>query len=435
MSTAEPKGARPQKRRRRIWVQHVAVETDKLHIRLNAAQARGNLNASQQVIAQGIGIFLDKARDAAFRNDPVPDRWTNWWRGTLVEAAYRNLHAARAQMVDLYDRNQLRAEIPLVVARANTTLHRDDPRLITVEDLEAESVESLRPRMRRAISDSYEQLDLEHARLRSFRNIVLMAAFFVIVLIAVTLAVVSRQPEFVPLCFPNEVTNAQGITTRQGWNCPTGTALTGPQSADILIVAMLGALGGALTATLSIRNLKGTSTPYDVPVALAILKVPLGAFTAILALVAIQGKFVPGLSILDSQVQILAYALIFGFAQQALSRVLDQQAQTLLEALPGGTATEPKPPATRKLQKPPAGTETVGKPAQPESGRPVAQAPAASDTTTTAGTQAAAAGAAGAEPVVVGTQEKGVEEIAQENEEGIPVRDVGAPSNRQVVVG
>src|SRR5215207_6119508 len=436
MSTAEPKGARPQKRRRRIWVQHVAVETDKLHIRLDAAQARGNLNQSQQVIAQGIGIFLDKARDAAFRNDPVPDRWTNWWRGTLVEAAYRNLHAARAQMVDLSNKNQLRAEIPLVVARANATLHRDDPRWITVEDLEAEteSVESLRPRMRRVISDSYEQLDLEHAQLRSFRNIVLMAAFFVILLIAITLGVVSTHPEFVPLCFPNEVSNAAtGVTTVQGLNCPTGTEVK-PRGADILVVAMLGALGGALTAALSIRNLKGTSTPYDVPVALAILKVPLGAFTAILALVAIQGKFVPGLSILDSQVQILAYALIFGFAQQALSRVLDQQAQTLLEALPGGTATEPKPPATRKLQKPPAGTETEGKPAQPEGGRPVAQAPAASDTTT-AGTQAAAAGAAGAEPVVVGTQEKGVEEIAQENEEGISVHDVGAPSNRPIAVG
>src|SRR5215204_5549295 len=62
-------------------------------------------------------------------------------------------------------------------------------------------------------------------------------------------------------------------------------------------------------------------------------------------------------------------------------------------------------------------------------GRPVAQAPAASDTTT-AGTQAAAA-----EPVVVGTQEKGVEEIAQENEEGISVHDVGAPSNRPIAVG
>src|SRR5215212_9901918 len=383
MNSARIDRTGPHKRRRRIWVQHVAVETDKLWMRLSAAEARGNLNKSQQIIAKGIYEFLRKARDAAFREDPVPGRWANWWRGTLVEAAYRNLHAARAQMVDLYDKNQLRAEIPLVVARANATLHRDDPRWITVEDLEAEteSVESLRPRMRRVISDSYEQLDLEHARLRSFRNIVLMAAFFVILLIAITLGVVSTHPEFVPLCFPNEVTNAAtGVTTVQGLNCPTGTEVK-PRGADILVVAMLGALGGALTAALSIRNLKGTSTPYDVPVALAILKVPLGAFTAILALVAIQGKFVPGLSVLDSQGQILAYALVFGFAQQALSRLLDRQAQTLLEGLPGGAATEPKPPGSRKLG-PPEETKTEAKPEQPGADTHAVDTPPLTDTTT-----------------------------------------------------
>ena len=381
MGNVEGNLVKRQKRRRRIWVQHVAVETDKLRLRLRAVQARGNLDPSQEVIAQGIYAFLDKARDAAFRDDPVPRRWANWWRGTLVEAAYRNLHAARAQMVDLYDRNQLRAEIPQVVARANTTLHRDDPRGITVEDLEAESVESLRPRMRRVVADSYEQLDLEHAQLRSFRNILYLAAFFLVAAVAVTLVVVSRKPTLMPLCFPNELTNAQtGASTVQGLNCPTGSALNAAQATDVLIVAMLGALGGALAATLSIRNLKGTSTPYDVPVALAILKVPLGALTALLALVAIQGKFVPGLSVLDSQGQILAYALIFGFAQQAISRLLDQQAQTLLEGLPGGTATEPTAPGSGKLQQPPAGTETVGQPMQQEGA--ARQTPVGTETTT-----------------------------------------------------
>jgi hypothetical protein len=366
MGNADGNRVKLGKRRRRIWVQHVAVETDKLRLRLRAAQARGDLDASQEVIALGIYAFLDKARDAAFRDDPVPRRWANWWRGTLVEAAYRNLHAARAQMVDVYDRNQLRAEIPLVVARANTTFHRDDPRRITVADLAAESVESLRPRMRRVVSDSYEQIDLEHAQLRSFRNILFLAAFFVVAAVAVTLVVVSRNPTFMPLCFPNELTNAQtGASTVQGVNCPTGSGLRAAQTADVLVVALVGALGGALAATLSIRNLKGTSTPYDVPVALAILKVPLGALTALLALVAIQGKFVPGLSVLDSQGQILAYALIFGFAQQVLSRLLDRQAQTLLEGLPGGTTTEPTAPGSGKLQPPPPGTDAVGLPAQP----------------------------------------------------------------------
>jgi hypothetical protein len=356
------------RRRKRIWVQHVAVETDKLRLRLDAAQARGDLNASQHVVAAGIYTFLNKARDAAFRDDPVPGRWWNWWRGTLVEAAYRNLHAARAQMVDLYDPNQLRAEIPLAVARADATMHRDDPRRITVEDLEAEPVESLRPRLRRVISDSYEQLDVEHAQLRSFRNILLIVAFFLTALLAITLVVVSQHPKFMPLCFPNDVLDEQtGVSVMHGLNCPTGSGVQAPQGADVLIVAMLGALGGSLTAALSVRNLKGTSTPYDVPVALALLKVPLGALTAILALVAIQGEFVPGLSVLDSQGQILAYALVFGFAQQALSRLLDRQAQTLLEGLPGGTATEPRPPGSQKLQKPKPEDGTSQEKASPES--------------------------------------------------------------------
>jgi hypothetical protein len=150
----------------------------------------------------------------------------------------------------------------------------------------------------------------------------------------------------VPLCFPNEViTGTEPIVTQEsGQTCPTGSGPdTEPSRNDILVVALLGALGGALAAAVSIRNLKGTSTAYDVPVALAMLKVPLGAFTAILALVAIQGDFVPGLSVLDSQEQILAYALVFGFAQQVFTRLLDQRAQTLLEELPGGTAAEPPP--------------------------------------------------------------------------------------------
>lgn len=158
-----------------------------------------------------------------------------------------------------------------------------------------------------------------------------------------------------PLCFDREVPTGVEplVTTVDGKSCPTGAGPgAGPAGSDILVVAALGALGGALAATLSIRNLKGTSTPYDVPVALALLKVPLGALTAILALVAIQGDFVPGLSILDSQGQILAYALVFGFAQQAVSRLLDQRAQSLLEGLPGGAATEPAPPGAARLQRP-----------------------------------------------------------------------------------
>ncbi len=334
MRTSTAAGNRRARPRKRIWVQHVAVETDKLAMRVEAARARGTLTDAQDVVAEGVLGFVDRARLAAFRDDPAPSRLPNWWRGTLVEAAYRQMHTARAQMIDLYDEAELLAEIPLVVARANATLHRDDPRRLTVGELMSDPPEVRRARMRRLVGDSYEQLDLEHAQLRSFRNILLSMATFLTLVVIATLVVVALNPALIPLCFSGE-TNA----------CPTTEWVGKPQprSADILVVAVLGALGGALAATLSIRNLKGTSTPYDVPVALAALKVPMGALTAILGLVAIQGQFVPGLSQLDSQGMILAYALVFGFAQQALSRLLDRQAQNLLEGLPGGRDVVPTP--------------------------------------------------------------------------------------------
>ena len=48
--------------------------------------------------------------------------------------------------------------------------------------------------------------------------------------------------------------------------CPTGDSPTqAPASLDVVVVAILGLLGGSLAAAVSIRNLRGTETPYDVP--------------------------------------------------------------------------------------------------------------------------------------------------------------------------
>jgi hypothetical protein len=335
---------------RRIWVPQVAVDVEALRIRVNVAEARG-LDAAGRAVAGGVRGHLDKASDAAFRRDPLPRRVANWWRGTLVETAYRHMHAAEAQIIDLYDENELHAEIPLAVARAQAAMHREDLRQWTVEELRASPRGLLRPQLRRITTDSFAALDAQHGQLRNFRNILLLASFLITVLVVATLAVVARWPGVMPLCFPNEIAvSTDPLTTEvDGLNCPTASRTTGPSSGDVLVVGLLGLLGGALAASISIRNLKGTTSPYDVPVALAVLKVPLGAFTAVLALVAIRADFVPGLSALDSQEQILAYALVFGFAQQLFTRLLDQRAQTLLEHLPSKDAADepPRPPPSQ----------------------------------------------------------------------------------------
>ena len=107
-----------------------------------------------------------------------------------------------------------------------------------------------------------------------------------------------------------------------------------PSGTDVWIIAGLGLLGGGLAAAVSVRNMNHGVTPYDVPLALTLLKVPTGALTAVAGILLLGGGFVPGLSELDTQRQILAYALVFGYAQQLATRYLDDRATALLAEVP-----------------------------------------------------------------------------------------------------
>jgi hypothetical protein len=94
-----------------------------------------------------------------------------------------------------------------------------------------------------------------------------------------------------------------------------------------------------MAAAVALRNVRGTTAPYSLPVALALLKLPTGALTAVLGLLLVRGQFIPGLSALDTSAQILSWAVVFGYAQQLLTQFVDRQAHTVLENVrAGGTA-------------------------------------------------------------------------------------------------
>jgi hypothetical protein len=374
-----------ERRRRKVWVHHVVVSVRMMQTRLEIAEARG-LGPDQQAAAHGVRGLLDKARDAANGVDPKPGPLSDWWSGGLVEAAYQNLHGAKVEMVEVLDEADLAAEIPEIAARAHQALHRDDPRRRSVEGLGKRPLALQRAYLRHALQDCYDAMDRQHERLRSFRNIVLVLAMFITGLVGITMIAVWGKPSILPLCFPADGGDPTAILL----NCPTGKNVATESPGDILVVGMLGLLGGALAATVSIRNLRGTSSPYDVPVALAFLKVPLGAFTAILGLVAIQGEFIPGLSALDSQQQILAYALLLGFGQQVFTHSLDVRAQSLLEALPGkDSPTVPTATATaiasapEQAQPAPTGASAVPQQYAPTNGSTPSASPASAATQVT----------------------------------------------------
>lgn len=177
-------------------------------------------------------------------------------------------------------------------------------------------------RLAKAVEIGFGASDAEYLRLRNFRNTVLGGAGAMSVLLLAFVIYVYRNPTDVPFCF----TGADGPICASGASVPSGH--------DVITVTLLGTLGGLLAAILAIKNMQATASPYNVPQALALLELPLGAVTAVGALIAIRGDFIPGFSNLDSQAQILAYAFGFGVAQQLFTGLVDKQARTILSNAP-----------------------------------------------------------------------------------------------------
>jgi hypothetical protein len=170
------------------------------------------------------------------------------------------------------------------------------------------------------------------------------------------------RPDVIPLCFaPNDTAIVCPTATTEiteNVTPPPGQSgvETGEEAAaqaravddrmrataspwDIPVVQIAGLLAAALASAFALRTIEGTSTPYSLPVAVALLKLPAGALTAVVGLLLMRGGFVPGLSALDTSGQIVAWAIILGYSQQLLTRFVDQQAQTVLEDF-GRTVTE-----------------------------------------------------------------------------------------------
>jgi hypothetical protein len=274
-----------------------------------------------------------------------------------VEQAYRNLHSAKIFLVDLLPSPEIAVLAPEVCARMAAVLDRNDPRRTEAEKaLQSTDPAVVRIALKQALEVSYDAADEQYVRLRNFRNIVLATAATMAVFVILILSAVASSPDAIPLCFEPSVTGSSaaaqsgdgaGRTGPQGAPpqvCPSGDRQM-PTRGDVLILAGLGAVGGGLSALLAIRNLRGTSTPYGVTMALAVLKVPSGALIALIGMLLLAGGFVPGLSNLDSQRQILAYALVFGYAQQLITRLADAQAQTILNRLPGKDSEAAQPGA------------------------------------------------------------------------------------------
>jgi hypothetical protein len=344
-----------------------------------------NTRENDEVRAKAICRHLDAARQAACREPLHPNRWFRILRNEpLIERAMSNLDAAEADLLTLAPDSYILGQMPGLLNHVQRHLPRTDARRQVFEriawrlgikdpdhpllqkekdsspaDMEA-TVKDERRKIISIVRAASSAALREHVRLRSFRNVVVVTAILMAVL-AIGVAITGFfRPTLVPLCFAPE---EAGVVTVV---CPTSQSepfipvggefqfdvpirdidnvveeTANPQ--DLIVVELVGLTAAAIATAAAIRRIRGSSERYGLPVALAALKLPTGAITAFLGLLLMRGQFVPGLSALDTSAQILAWALVFGYAQQLFTRLVDQQGQTVLDNVRGADRPQPVP--------------------------------------------------------------------------------------------
>jgi hypothetical protein len=297
----------------------------------------------------GIQGHLETARAAA--QDMSFSHRQLWAR---MERAFAHLDAAETALLLRAPDAYLRGELPALLAHVRAHLPPAHPKRLQVERL-AEKLPAVpvsdadRASLVGALRSASSAARREHARLRSFKNIVLVTAFALSALAGSLAYLGSRQPAWIPLCFAPQgldkvvCPTAEAVVPAAAQTGGTSVASAGieldeliastAEGHDIALVMLIGLAAAAVTGAAALRRMRGTSTPFAVPMALVLLKLPTGALTAVLGLLLLGGGFVPGLSALDSSGQILGWALIFGAAQQLVTGVVDKQAQTVLESV------------------------------------------------------------------------------------------------------
>ena len=155
--------------------------------------------------------------------------------------------------------------------------------------------------------------DTAHRKIRSFRN-VLLGTILVLTAAVIALAFDPPHQSFLPIC---------DMST--GGSCPT-----------VWQIELVGALGGLLAAVVAMRHLQGSTDPYGLPLVQAGLKVPTGAVTGLLGVVWLQSGVLGALAP-QAVPQVFAYVALFGYAQEAFTAFVDNQAGKLLGVAKAGS--------------------------------------------------------------------------------------------------
>jgi hypothetical protein len=256
--------------------------------------------------------------DTALRS--ADNRWwrsgASWWSGWHIERAWRALHEAEIYLAAADP--DLTARLPGLRARIRMYLDDSDPRVQAVQVPEPERVVVVD-----AMRAAFDASDDAHAAARALRNKLVVISFALFVLNTVLGVVGILRPGLVPMCMPpNQAAQTPAL-------CPDGSA--GSSGWDVWLVQLFGALGATISVVLLLIRRRPDLSPYVLVGYQALVKILLGATLSVVGVLALGAGLVSGIVYVGSQAALLLWSVLFGYAQQVGTRLLDNYADRLMD--------------------------------------------------------------------------------------------------------
>ncbi len=294
-------------RGRTAWREEILQERDRLEMELGRSDVVLDPSGTKYIHAN-----LDIASDAATRIHKGFERIRSWWAGIDSVAGWRSIHAAKQALYDGLPDAELRAQLPILRSKVTRYLDPNDAERIAYEGWIKGAADPKQPidrvRLRTVRSAVDGVSDDQYDKIHRFRNTLYLLFLGVIIL---DIVLILPAAGWLPICAPP-------IVPGGGSSCP-----------PVGQVELAGLIGGVLAAAAALLRIPVAHEPYNLKRAQTLVKLPLSALTAIVGLMLVQSNVIGALQP-EATSAVLAYAAIFGYSQQLVTRLIDQKAQSLV---------------------------------------------------------------------------------------------------------
>jgi hypothetical protein len=271
---------------------------------------------------------LDDA-DAAIQAGPLPRRIRQWLSGTTRDAAWESVHRAEAQLVEVTSREELYYTLPRLRSWMRSVL----PDRRALADYEHEFARAYederlpsRAFVRRALEDVIAANGDRQRAQRHLRNLMLG----IVAALAAVLLVLgiwhAEHPSVLSLC-----------TTIDGRRSCFGGGTGASPTWSVLLIELFGMLGGLVSAAFLLWRMRRAPSRYNLLVPQLLLKAVIGAAMALGGVVLLQSGLIVSPAAGDVTAVLLAYALVFGFSQELVTRFVDRRVAEIVGGPPQHT--------------------------------------------------------------------------------------------------